>query len=101
MSKPPPQIYIFVSGQSGTDVIGTALAEDGEVLAGHVSSDVTFLHHDMGLTSDWKHTAYQAHYPDGYEVVWVGDPDTHAGFWAAYDRHRAKYGDATPPMEGK
>ena len=38
----------------------------------------------MGLTSDWKHEGYDAHYPNGYELVWVEDPKNHEGLEQAY-----------------
>ena len=40
------------------DVIGYALAEDGECITSHLSSGVNWSKHDMGLTSDWKHDLY-------------------------------------------
>jgi hypothetical protein len=67
----------------GGDVLGCALAEDGHVLAEHLSSSVGFAKHDMGLTSDWKHDRYREHAPDGYELEWVDDRKTHAGWQAA------------------
>lgn len=65
------------------DVIGEALAEDGIGLASHLSSNIDFSKHDMGLTSDWKHDTYAEHYPDGYELEWVADPATHKGWQKA------------------
>lgn len=62
------------------DVMGYAidgLVEDqGEVkmtaIATHLSSGITWCKHDMGITSDWHHDVYDAMYPDGYELVWLG-----------------------------
>lgn len=75
--KRKPKIFLwcepFNGGRPG-DVIGWALAEDGEGLASHWSSSETFAKHDMGLTSNWKHEGYAKHYPDGYELVWLDDP---------------------------
>lgn len=67
----------------GGDVLGYALAEDGVALAEHLSSNVNFARHDMGLTSDWKHDRYAAHAPDGFELVWVDDPATSDAWQAA------------------
>jgi len=67
------------------DVLGFALAEDGNCLANHLSSSEGFSQHDMGLTSDWKHDAYDMHYPYGYVLEWVDDPDSHEGWKAAYE----------------
>ena len=68
----------------GGDVIAHALAEDGTGLGSHLSSSVGFAKHDIGLTSDWHHEDYREHYPSGYRVEWVEDPDTHEGWRAAF-----------------
>ena len=50
-------------------VHGVAVAEDGTLLAGHLSSSIGWFASDMGLTSRRKHDLYEAHYPDGYELI--------------------------------
>ena len=79
-----PKIFIF-AGDTGYGFHGQALAEDGTGLGGHLSSSVDFAKHDMGLTSDWKHDLYDAHYPDGYELEWIDieDIDSHEKFQEA------------------
>ena len=67
----------------GGDVLGCALSEDGVGFPNHLCSSVAFAKHDMGLTSDWKHEFYREHAPDGYELEWVDDPETHEGWLAA------------------
>ena len=97
-----PKIYLYclatgrgsgiVHGSTiGGDVAGFALAEDGTVLAHHLSSSIEFSRHDMGLTSDWKHDEYKEHYPDGYELEWVdeSDLDTHSGFRDAWAKNQS------------
>lgn len=88
-----PKIYIISMNFRGArDVRGGALAEDGTGLAGHLSSNLSFARHDMGLTSGWKHDLYRKHYPDGYELVDLMDLDDlsqHAGYMAAFDKNRA------------
>jgi hypothetical protein len=67
-----PKIFIFAKRApewGGNSVLGRALAEDGTMLAEHLSSNLSYLQHDMGLRSNWHHTTYQAHYPEGYELV--------------------------------
>lgn len=68
---------IFITYQDGGvrsgDVIGYALAEDGDNLASHLCSGQHHVRHDMGITSDWKHETYNKKYPEGYELVWVGE----------------------------
>jgi hypothetical protein len=68
------KIFLWCNPAAGwgeRDVIGYAIAEDGEGLASHLSSSESFARHDMGLTSTWKHDVYAAKYPDGYELVWL------------------------------
>ena len=87
------KIFIFAqpSTVGSNFVTGEALTEDGEFIAGHISSDVEWTKHDMGITSDWKHKYYSEYYPDGYELEWVDDPANHEGLQAAYKLHLAKY----------
>lgn len=91
-----PKIYCFVNSGHGTDwQCGMAMAEDGTCLAEHVSSHVEWAKHDLGIGSDWKHDAYRAHYPDGYELVWLDEaelkqPGGHPGLMAAYALNQAK-----------
>jgi hypothetical protein len=68
------KIYCFIEGEWGdSDVSVIAVAEDGHVLARHVSSSEGWAQHDIGIGSEWKHDKYREHYPDGYELVW-GEP---------------------------
>ena len=82
-----PKIYIYptIVWESG-DMVCVALAEDGHALASHLSSNERYAKHDMGITGTWKRDTYHAHYPDGYELVWVDfdDVETHEGLLAAY-----------------
>jgi hypothetical protein len=88
-----PKIFLFCepAGSHG-DVGAHALAEDGTGLGGHLSSNVSFAKHDIGLTSDWHHDDYRKHYPDGYEVEWIDskDLDTHEGFQKALKLNQEK-----------
>ena len=86
------KIYLacFEGGMRDGDVIGYALAEDGTVLASHLSSNEGFSKHDMGLTGTWKHDTYAKHYPDGYELEWVDDPENHEGWIDAIKINKAK-----------
>ena len=86
------------------DVIGQALCEDGAGLASHLSSNISFSKHDMGLTSDWKHKTYKEHCPDGFDLEWVDDPENHDGWQSAlvknkqlYEEKRAAEASAPPP----
>jgi len=70
------KIYLTCFPNGSGDVIGQAVREDGTVLAGHLSSDVTWAKHDLGLTGNWKHEIYQEKCPEGYELIWIDDPHT-------------------------
>jgi hypothetical protein len=62
------KIYV-TSYQDGEYWIGSALGEDGQGLANHLSSNKIWVRHDMGLTGKWKHDKYAAAYPNGFELV--------------------------------
>lgn len=96
--REPKKIYLFclatgrgtgaVNGSTpGGDVEGYAIAEDHQLLVGHVSSNETFSKHDLGLTSKWNHDVYAEYYPEGYELVWIEDTQRRidlmdaVGFW--------------------
>jgi len=68
-----PKIYCTVNGGSPEWWNAIAIAEDGTSLASHICSSIAWARHDMGVDNDvmGKHEAYRAHYPDGYEMVWV------------------------------
>jgi hypothetical protein len=80
MSK--PIIYCFCNLPMWTELGGpvVALAEDGTLLASHYSSNESFAQMDIGVLpympgvppAGAGNTArYDAHYPDGYELVWI------------------------------
>lgn len=82
------KIYCFVNSGAGTDwqeVI--AIAEDGHCLASHISSSQLWARHDIGVTSDWKHEHYKEHYPSGYELIWLNDPENNDGLKLAIERN--------------
>jgi hypothetical protein len=75
-----------------------ALAEDGTSLASHVCSHHGFAAHDMGIDPNgWQRDKYAAHYPQGFDVVWVPESEvmTHPGLKAAIELQFSKAeGDA-------
>lgn len=94
MSETKAKVFVWVTRRwSDGDMHCSAIAEDGTALGGHLSSNEGFARHDMGVTSDWKHEGYRAHYPAGFEVVWVADPASSVEFNVAYEAHKAKYPD--------
>src|SRR5678815_1937316 len=81
-----PKIYVFCN-QKGCDGrgewhSGCALAEDGEMLAQHLSSSHDFVKCDLGnrrlgCNGFNRDKEYDKKYPQGYEVVWLeGDAIT-------------------------
>jgi len=89
------RIFVWINTGQGTDwQVGMAMAEDGAYLASHVSSSLAWAKHDMGVTphngDNWKHAAYAAHYPEGFELIWVDHPKTHEGLMAAYALNQSK-----------
>jgi hypothetical protein len=72
-----PKIFVYcIAAWGADDVAGSALAEDGTFLAGHIS---------MGVTSERKRDVYAVKYPDGYELVWLSksDMETNSEFASA------------------
>ena len=95
-----PKIFVMVYGKyhrSG-DVVGVALAEDGETLGSHFSSNEEWLKIDLGVdtaceapTGVSHRKDYAKHYPDGFEVEWVPDPAKHEGYMAALKLNKEKH----------
>lgn len=84
------KIYCFINGGIPGLYSVMAMAEDGTVLAGHGSSNEGWAIHDIGIRGECKHDKYSAHYPDGYELIWVRKPNKHAGLMAAYANNQAR-----------
>lgn len=98
------KIFCFVNSMSGdvdnpfgNDVTVVALAEDGNVIAQHVSSSEYWARNDIGYeywktgikTAEIGHglrrmDEYKELYPDGFEMEWVNDPLKHEGVMKAY-----------------
>jgi len=83
-----PIIYVFCNNKGCTgggdwhNMIG--IAEDGTGLAGHVCSSHGWAYHDMGIEENgWKRDIYAKHYPSGFVVEYVEDPENHEGCAAA------------------
>lgn len=84
------KIFGFVEGQGTYFLNVVGLSEDGIALASHASSTIEWAKHDIGVTSDWQHETYRKAYPDGYEVIWVDDPQAHPECKAAIDKANAR-----------
>ena len=95
-----PKIYCFINvGKETKWQSVLAVAEDGHCLAEHISSCEYWAKHDIGLTSDWKHEHYKEHYPDGYELEWVDEPENHSGFLSAAKRNEQLGEDGCLPKD--
>lgn len=93
-----PEIYAFVNGGMPGLLSIVALSEDGEVLAGHASSNGDWGAHDIGVRSAWKHDLYRERYPGGFAVIWVDDPKSHPGCKAAIEKANG-YGESGSPWQ--
>lgn len=69
-----------------TDVYVRAIAEDGVVLAGHLSSNICFA--KLDIQHKTKLEKYATHYPDGYKLEFVEDIDNHEGLQRAFRLNR-------------
>lgn len=79
------KIFCLVNGGRGTDMQNVlALCEDGHCLGQHLSSSEGWAKHDIGITSDMKHDSYKQHCPDGYDLVWLDNPEDSDELKAAY-----------------
>ncbi len=54
----------------------------------------------MGVTTERKHDHYREYYPDGFEVIWVENPNEHSDFNRAYLKYKEKYADAEDSQTG-
>lgn len=85
------KIFIFNNGGEPGWYHAVALADDGTCLAGHICSSDSFIPHDMGITSDWKHEHYNKHFGEGnWELELVPVPKDHAGLSAAFELNQAQ-----------
>lgn len=90
-----PVIYGFNNGGSPVWLSGCLLADDGEVLGGHICSAEGYMPHDLGIIEGARpdrHAMFQEHYPDGYRMEFVPGSEvmTHPGLDAAYRRNQEK-----------
>lgn len=67
-------IFVVPNGESYFGVHMVALTEDGDCIAGHLSSHTTWGKHDMGIGSDWKHDIYNTEYGEGnWKLVYADE----------------------------
>ena len=87
------KIYCWINNYQPNWYTVCAIAEDGEALASHISSNESFAKHDIGITSDWKHDIYNEKYPEGWELEWINrdELDTHIEFNKAIELNQKMY----------
>jgi hypothetical protein len=90
-----PTIFCFINGTGFGGVIVVALAEDGEVLASHASSNDGWAKSDIGIHSTCKHDLYHKKYPDGFELKWLESPDSSPECLKAIQLNAAKAEEQT------
>lgn len=78
------KIFCFVDGGSPNWYNCVALCEDGHVVASHICSSPGWAKHDLGIESELKHDKYNAHCPNGWELIWLDDPKTDPRWQAAF-----------------
>lgn len=88
-----PIIYGFNNGGSDSWYNGQLLAEDGTALGGHVCSHEGYMPYDLGVlpgTRPDRHEQFKEHYPDGYQMEFVGMAEVGGckGIAAAYAKNQ-------------
>lgn len=88
-----PTIWGFNNGGASFGFHAVAIADDGEVLGGHLCSAEGYMPYDLGIVEGSRperHSEqYQVHYPDGYRMDFV--KHAHPAVKAAFEKHQAKY----------
>lgn len=92
MSETKPKIFVFSNVHGGGEGPCYAMAEDGTVVGQHYCTCEGWAAHDLGVTSDWHHEEYKAHYPNGYEMefVPVSKISSHAALQEAFGLNKAQ-----------
>jgi hypothetical protein len=99
-----PKIYCFSNVVGGGDGAAYAIAEDGAILGSHWCSHEGFIPHDLGVQEgsrpDRHENDYAKHYPDGYEMEFVGSRriDSHVGLQKALDLNKKQAEKAKEPQ---
>ncbi len=91
-----PVIYGFNNGGSPSFLHAVLIAEDGTALGGHCCSSEAYMPADLGIlegTRPDRHQEFQAHYPDGYRMEFVGERDifTHPGLNKAIELNQKRF----------
>lgn len=52
-----------------------ATTDEGHVLTSDISITENMAKADMGITTNKKHDIYNQKYPNGWEIIWITEPD--------------------------
>ena len=63
----------------------TAISNNGTVLAMSTAPSLEEAQTNIGYLGDLQHHHYRKHFPNGYSIEWVDDPNDHEGFLEAYN----------------
>lgn len=94
-----PTIWCFNNGGSPGFFDAVALAENGDVLGGHLCSHEGFIPGDLGAhvghRLDRHENQYSKCYPDGYKMHFIpsSELENHQGINDACKKHQEKYGE--------
>ena len=73
------KIYFFHYGGSRNYCRGFAVTDDGELLKGHMSSDMEFLKYDLGFIKGHRdiEDLFRGRFPEGFVKEWIDEPISH------------------------
>jgi hypothetical protein len=82
-------IFCFNNGGVEGEWYGVAIAEDGKALVLRIVEDPKYMQHDLGLTSDRSHAAYDQHCGvGGWVLKWVDNALDHPALQVAIALNR-------------
>lgn len=96
-----PVIYGFNNGGSPGFYYACLLAEDGTSLGSHICSHEGFMYGDLGILEGHRadrHEGFRKHYPEGYRMDFVPEPDVIAKTNAAFEAAVAKVKSEPDPL---
>ena len=86
------KIFCFTQPARDTDVIGTAITDDGELLVEHISSNDDWAKTDLGINGAGHYTKkYDERFGAGnWELEWIDRPNEHRGVLDACQLRRER-----------
>jgi len=91
------RVFAFIMGRWGDDYSVGAVSEDGQGVAGHVSSSPEFAKADIGfgdtIPGRGNRKRYDEFFPDGYKLEWIDDPAERPDVLAAIKLNHIQAGE--------